>query len=64
MLCLRFINAQFDGFGLPQRIVIPEFDSRKNNNQLKWQVTDTLQACATTFSLFVMRRSLGGGLSP
>ncbi len=42
----------------------PDFDTRKINIQLKRRVTSAVQACATTFSLFVTRRTLGGGLSP
>jgi hypothetical protein len=45
-------------------IVNPDFDSRKNNIELKRIVADARQACATKFSLFVRRSTLGGGLRP
>ena len=51
-------------FRIGMLLVNPDFDSSKNNSQLKWQVTGIPQACATTFSLFVIRRTLGGGLRP
>jgi len=57
-------NAEEKLFAEPGRKLNPDFDSSKNNSQLKWQVTGIPQACATTFSLFVIRRTLGGGLRP